>query len=331
MEMTNPLVSVLIPLYNAEKYFDECIESVINQTYKNIEVIIVDDGSTDNSLSIAKKYEKEHKNIQVYTQENKGASSARNRAYALSKGEYIQYFDADDIMDKEKIFFQMEELKKYNYSPYISCIGSWYKFYKEISFFKEQELCTYKTYDDPLLYLSECWRTSQCMIGTVWLIPRKVHEKVGKWDESLSVQDDYIFFAKCAFFSEKIVFAKKSIVYWRQDNPKSLSKNVSWEGLKSHLLVCDKLVELVKNEIDKYDMKKALAMEYSILIYRAYPKYMDLVGKAEQSLKELGYPEPLPMSTTKFKFATKLLGFYPTARLFGLKDKVARIIREFKG
>ena len=325
-----PLVSVLIPLYNAEPYLDDCIQSVLNQRYQNIEIIIVNDGSTDKSLEIARKYEKIYQCIKVYTQNNKGASFARNKAYSQSKGKYIQYFDADDIMDTGKIFFQMEELKKYGYSVTVSCIGKWYRFSKEISSFKVQELSTYKTYDNSLLYLTECWKTFQCMIGTAWLIPREVHEKVGKWDEALSVHDDYLFFAKCAFYSDKIVFAEKSIVYWRQDNQRSLSKVVTWEGLRSHLLVCDMLVELVKNDMTKYDVKESLAMEYSKFIYRAYPYYMDLVEKAQKSLEAIGYQEPLPMPTKKFKFVTKLFGFYPTARLFGLKDKMIRRIRAFE-
>ncbi len=317
-----PLVSVLIPLYNAEKYFNECMQSIINQTYKNIEVIIVDDGSTDNSLSIAKKYEKEYHNIKVYTQNNIGASAARNRAYTISKGDYIQYFDADDIMDKNKIYFQIEEMEKYKFSPEISCIGKWYKFFNKISNKKDQQLSTYRTYDDPLKYLSECWRKSQCMIGTAWLIPREIHEKVGKWEESLSVHDDYLFFAKCEKKKKKIVFADKSIVYWRQDNKKSLSKNYSYEGMKSHLMVCQKLQELVKNKYHLYDTRESLAIEYSKFIYRAYPKYRELIEIAEQSLKDLGYEKPLPLPSRKFQITSKILGFYLAAKLFKLKEKL---------
>lgn len=323
----NPLVSVLIPLYNAEKYFDECIQSVLNQSYKNIEVIIVNDGSTDGSLEIAKKYEKKYSHIKVYSQENRGAAAARNKAFSFSAGEYIQYLDADDIMDPEKISFQIDTLGMYNFDPMIIASSKWARFYSNIDNAVFKELCTYKNYENPLLYLVECWHSFQCFIGTTWLTSRKLHEQIGNWDESLSVHDDYIFFAKVVYISKKIIYVDQSIVYWRQDNLTSLSKTTSWQGMYSHLKVCDQLSGLVQNNLSNPDLKYALAMEYSKFIYRAYPMYDDLVGKAELALKDLGYNKPLAMPTKKFRLATKIIGFYPTARLFGAKDKLIKKIR----
>lgn len=329
--MSDPLVSVLIPLYNAEKYFEECIESVINQTYKNLEVIIVNDGSTDNSLTIAEKYTKRYEWIKVLSQENKGAASARNRAFFHSEGKYIQYFDADDIMHPEKISSQMEILRKYDFNPFVSAISRWARFYSTIDSAVFKELKTYKNYDDTLLYLMECWGSFQCMVGTAWLIHRELNEKIGGWDPFLSVHDDYLFFAKVAYFSNKIIYVHKSIVYWRQDNLQSLSTVATWEGMNSHLSVCSKLVDLVSKELNDPRIKYALAMEYSKCIYRSYPKYMDIVNEAELAVKNLGFDKPLPMPTKKFHFMTKLIGFYPTARLFGTKDRFIKKIRRLLG
>ena len=90
------LASIIIPAYNAERYISEAIESVINQTYTNWELIIVNDGSTDNTEKIAQSYAQKDSRITYITQENKGVSVARNIGYNASKGDYLGFLDADD-------------------------------------------------------------------------------------------------------------------------------------------------------------------------------------------------------------------------------------------
>ena len=99
------LVSILIPAYNAEKWISHTINSALSQTWKNKEIIIVDDGSCDNTFEIAKKFESD--NVKVVSQENKGASSARNTAISYAQGSYIQWLDADDLLAPDKIAIQM--------------------------------------------------------------------------------------------------------------------------------------------------------------------------------------------------------------------------------
>ena len=94
-----PKVSVIIPVYNVEKYLRECLNSVINQTLKDIEIILVDDGSTDSSLSICQEYAKKDDRIIVLTQQNQGAAVARNNGIKIAKGEYLSILDSDDYFD----------------------------------------------------------------------------------------------------------------------------------------------------------------------------------------------------------------------------------------
>lgn len=111
----NETVSVIIPVYNGEKYLGETIESVLNQTYHNIEIIIVDDCSTDNSRKIVEAYLKKYKNITYYLQpQNAGAAVARNKGLELAKGRYIAFLDSDDLWYPQKIEKQIDVMKSKN-------------------------------------------------------------------------------------------------------------------------------------------------------------------------------------------------------------------------
>lgn len=90
----SPLISVIVPAYNAEEYLEQCIESLLNQSYKNLEIIVIDDGSTDNTAQIVKQYPI----VQYLHQHNKGLSATRNRGIELANGEYIHFMDADDLL-----------------------------------------------------------------------------------------------------------------------------------------------------------------------------------------------------------------------------------------
>ncbi len=107
-----PLISVIIPVYNVEEYLAECLNSVINQTYKNLEIIAIDDGSTDGSYKILKNYEQKEENIKVISQKNSGQSVARNLGLKLAKGKYIYFLDSDDYLSLntfERLIKKMEE------------------------------------------------------------------------------------------------------------------------------------------------------------------------------------------------------------------------------
>ena len=97
--MKNELVSIIVPVYNVEKYIDQCLNNIVNQTYRNIEIIIINDGSTDNSYNICKKYASQDPRVILLSQENKGVSYARNKGILCSHGEYITFVDSDDYIE----------------------------------------------------------------------------------------------------------------------------------------------------------------------------------------------------------------------------------------
>ena len=112
--MKNPLITVIIPVYNVEKYLPECLDSVLAQTYQNLEIIVVNDGSTDSSGEICEYYAKKDSRIRLIVQKNAGLSAARNAALDVAQGEYIICVDSDDYVTEDYIFYLYNLLKKSN-------------------------------------------------------------------------------------------------------------------------------------------------------------------------------------------------------------------------
>ena len=113
---SNNLVSVITPAYNCAEYIDECIESVLNQTYQNWEMLIVDDKSTDNTQSIVESYAKKDHRIKLFNQEkNAGTAAARNKALELSQGRFVAFLDSDDTWKPNKLERQLEFMLENKY------------------------------------------------------------------------------------------------------------------------------------------------------------------------------------------------------------------------
>lgn len=118
--MKQPLISVIIPVYGVEKYISQCLESVINQTYKNLEIIVVNDGTKDRSADIAKEHAAKDSRIKVYDFKNGGLSVARNRGLEIATGEYISYLDSDDWLDT-KMYETLLETAMKNEADMVKC------------------------------------------------------------------------------------------------------------------------------------------------------------------------------------------------------------------
>ena len=103
MQETKPLISIIVPIYNAEQYLEKCVDSIINQTYTNLEIILVDDGSPDNCGAICDEYAKKDSRIKVIHKPNGGLSSARNAGLDLAKGDYLTFIDSDDYVESDMV------------------------------------------------------------------------------------------------------------------------------------------------------------------------------------------------------------------------------------
>lgn len=121
MEKNEELISIILPVYNVEKYLRRCLDSIINQTYKNIEIIIVNDGSTDNSLDICNEYYEKDSRIKIITKKNEGLGMARNTGINNASGEYVCFFDSDDFIERDAIEKMYNVIEKEH--PQLVCYG----------------------------------------------------------------------------------------------------------------------------------------------------------------------------------------------------------------
>jgi glycosyltransferase involved in cell wall biosynthesis len=209
MNSNFPLVSVLIPLYNKEIFVAETITSVLNQTYPNIEIIIVDDGSTDKSFDIANSFVSNK--VRVFKQANKGASAARNKAFGLSKGDFIQYLDGDDLLHPHKIAEQMKILSDNLLSL---STAHWQYFFDSCEDIRQDEkLNLLRDFNDlnEFLFMTTC----HGFPIHAWLIPRLVIEKSKKWDEEISIFDDKDFMMHLILNVDSILFCDSAYCYYR--------------------------------------------------------------------------------------------------------------------
>lgn len=225
------LISIIIPCYNAEKWIEKCIDSALSQTYSPIEIIVVDDGSSDNSLSIIKKYGDK---IRWASYQNGGASTARNRGIQLSQGDFIQFIDADDYISSVKIEQQIKLLETLNVDV---IYGDWCNQYHKLD--GSIELADYKTHqptDDMLYYIlaHNNIHTGSC------LYKREVFEKVSGFDESLKIAEDYDFFVRLAVANARFAHQPGCHYFYRIHSPSTTSHGRGTEYPNFSQLALDK-------------------------------------------------------------------------------------------
>lgn len=298
-----PVVSIIIPLHNGEAFISKTLNSVLCQTYSNIEVVVVENGSNDNSWNILGAIKDER--LKKYSISAKTASEARNFGFNQSSGDLICFLDADDILEKNKIEIQVKGLLEHN-NQAISC-GPWGKFWKNIeeAKFVKQEVWDCYT---PIDWLITSWNGGGMMIPGCWLIPKTIIEKSGPWDEVLTLHDDGEFMCRVMLQAKKIVFEDKALVYYRQRDDSLSRQNSSYSAAKSALMVYN---SYRKNSIkfeNSLRVKEALAKNYAKFIYEFFPDHKDLIVEAFEQLQSLNVKTPM-VGGSSFRKLQGLVGF----------------------
>lgn len=294
-----------MPLYNAERFVVEAIESIIVQTYQNWELIIVNDGSTDNSLAVAKLFENDK--IKIFTKVNSGAAASRNFGYKHSVGKNIKFFDADDIINPKILEEQAKLAIKY---PKSIISGKWGRFYKDdLSTFK---LSPEECWQDmqPVDWICSSWKNGQCMTQPgIFLIPKSIIEKAGLWDERLSLIDDFEFFTRVILASENIKFSDASCLYYRSGISGTLSSQKTRKAAESAYLSGSLGIEYLLQKKNTIETKKICANLLMNLVYEYYTQYPDITLKLEKKIKELGGSNLKYSSNRWMRIISKLINW----------------------
>jgi glycosyltransferase involved in cell wall biosynthesis len=300
-------VSILVPLYNSQKFLKESIESMLAQTWENTEIILVDDGSRDQSLQIAESYASIYSKIKVFTQPNSGACSARNRAFLESSGEYIQYLDADDLLSPNKIEVQ---LKRLNGDKRSICNGRWGRFYSHDPFHENIKWGPHELLQKDLQPID--WLCRNHMSQTAcWLTPRELILKAGGWDETLTQNQDGEFFTRILMSAETIFYSAEAKVFYRSNLQGSVSQKAKLElNIRSRFRTCASFEKVILEMENSERTRRAVSDKYQVFIYSAFPYHRELVQRAEQKVRHYGGSDwPPDKGGSIASFVTMLFGW----------------------
>jgi glycosyltransferase involved in cell wall biosynthesis len=287
-------VSIIIPAYNSAVYIAETIRSAMAQTWVNKEIIIVDDGSADNTLQIVKGFEAP--GIKVIHQKNKGAAAARNTGLAASTGAYVQFLDADDLLSPDKIENQLSCLKG-SFSHLAICRSV--HFFDKTDHLAEQPCNNWfnTDTDNPVDFLTKLYAGNETIPGYggmipmhSWLTPRNLIDKAGNWNEELSVNDDGEFFCRVVLASAGVRSDDRGVSYYRKFlNSSSLSAQKDQKGIQSSVKATDLIYAYLKKASGNNIIDKIFARHYWWAGVLAYPKFKTLSDYYIKTARSLGY------------------------------------------
>lgn len=314
----SPIISIIIPVYNSEKYIADTIISCLNQSFTNFELIIVNDGSTDCVENIINEFDDNR--IRYFKVENGGSCEARNFGIKKAKGQLIQFLDHDDILETHKMENQMKFYEIHGDDfIYSGTMGTVSGNLKTI----DKQYSSYKRNFTPQQYYQVVLNQFGKYLTTgSWLIPVKLINSTYGWDGKSGLNDDGEYFMRIILNSKGIIYSKNSIFYFRRDVPNSLSKQfdnkevyVKW--LYSYCSYKDNFTLKFDDKIAKELSWKALSVYYCC----SYPKYPDLLNNCLDKIKELGYQEPYAYGGAIFVKLSNISSVKTALRMLQFKNK----------
>lgn len=323
-------ISVIIPIYNSEKYLKECIESVLDQNYLDLEIILIDDGSTDNSKLICEEYVQTYDNIALYCQTNQGASAARNLGIKKACGEYIFFLDSDDVMCKG-ILKSIDKYLEEDIDLLIGNVIHWntrtHKKYIETN--TEFVISEKDIYKLCMKYAKEEYQIPWNPYQSFWKreIMRTYHLL---FNTDLTVGEDCDFFFRFISFVHEFGVVTESFVKYRVDTVGSLIKSKTYNNIFSQLWVFNNLIEQFKNNdiLKTYFADKFVSTLFQIeLLPRSTDKKKCYKFIFENS-KNLDYINRSIPKYFLFDKMRKIFGIQETARIFNTMRTISHRLKK---
>lgn len=303
------LVSILVPAYNAQESIADTLRSALAQTWERKEIIVVDDGSSDQTVAIAQQFQSE--GVRVVKQKNQGASAARNLAFSLSRGDYIQWLDADDILAPDKITKQLETVNDCE-SHRLLLSSAWGRFiyrYYRAEFIPTALWCDL----DPIEWLLRKMGQNLYMQTASWLVSRELTQAAGPWDTRLLSDDDGEYFCRVLLASDGVRFVPEAKVYYR--GPGLAFRSLSYIGqsdrkLDAHWLSMRLHIDYLRSLEDSQRTREASIryLQTSLLFF--YPEKVDIVEEAADMARELGGHLGTPSLSWKYSWIKTMFGWH---------------------
>ncbi|WP_417558700.1 glycosyltransferase family 2 protein [Mesoflavibacter zeaxanthinifaciens] len=321
--MSELLVSIIIPSYNSKVYLKEAVTSALNQTYKPLEIIVVDDGSIDNTSDLFPEFES--KEVRCFSIVNGGASSARNFGLSKATGDYIQFLDADDILAPTKIEKQLALMERLNADV---CYTPWLNFENNICDAQKQFRFSYLDHSlnrtGKELMIS--FGIDNWFINTLsWLVKRTLIDKAGLWDINIINNNDGEYFSRVLFFAERVVCCNENLAYYRR-TPNSLGKLNSIGKIDSSFNSYKKIETLIIpcNNINLLSYPKRL---YYMQYKRIKNKYPKLAKRAAKNFDRIQAPSFLSKQKYYWWFINRF-GLYKGTKVYTFLQPIWGFIRK---
>jgi glycosyltransferase involved in cell wall biosynthesis len=282
---SKPLVSILIPAFNAQESIADTLRSAIAQTWEPKEIIVVDDGSTDRTLAIARQFESD--SVQVFTQENQGAAATRNKAFSLSRGDYIQWLDADDLLAPDKIARQMEASSQCRSKRTLlsSAFGRFRYRPHRAKFIPTPLWCDLS----PVEWLLRKLGHNVYMQTATWLVSRELSDAAGPWNTAMLADDDGEYFCRVLLASDGVRFVPEAKVYYRAPWVDTLSYvGKSRSKVDAHWLSIQLHIRYIRSLEDSARVRNACLRYLQTCLIYFYPERSDIVEQVEHLARYLG-------------------------------------------
>jgi len=300
-----PLVSILIPAFNDERWIARAIESALAQTWPRKEIIVVDDGSTDATPRVASRVGSTR--VKVVTRPHLGAAAARNEAFRLSQGDYIQWLDADDLLAPDKIEQQLAALDARS-GPSTLFSSAWGQFIYNPARARFRPTALWGDLS-PFVWLLRKMESNLHMQTATWLVSRRLTDAAGPWDERLSTDDDGEYFCRVLMKSDAVRFVPQARVFYRMPDATRLSAiGLSSTKMDSQFRSTRLHIEYLRSFEDNETVRYACLMYLQRRLVDVSPDRRDIFEQAHQLALELGGRLQVPRVSWKYSIVEALLG-----------------------
>lgn len=263
----SPLVSIIVPCYNVEKYVEECIDSVLVQDYENWECLLINDGSKDKTLDIIKSFESREIRILVFTQENLGLSATRNKGIYNAKGEFLFFLDSDDVLSNDAISTLVSSFENNDIITGITTASAFsdgnIKKGLQLLHPKEGAVTFPNNHFEVLIRTME---TGLTPVAQNRLYRKSFIDKNSLRFKSGIVHEDELWFFETMLLAENVKFVNSETYYYRIDNQDSITKNVGDRNLESYIQVMEEIIK----KYSQHDHFNIIASWYAVYIKKIF-------------------------------------------------------------